>query len=130
MNKKVFTPRQEEVISLFKHGKLKRINLLDGSVRSGKTYISLILWALFVASMPEDKSYMMAGKTLNTLKRNCLDLLQSLIGSKNFYYSLSKKEAVLFKRKVYLEGVNDKRSENKIRGMTLMGGILRRAHAF
>ena len=121
MNKKVFTPRQEEVISLFKHGKLKRINLLDGSVRSGKTYISLILWALFVASMPEDKSYMMAGKTLNTLKRNCLDLLQSLIGSKNFYYSLSKKEAVLFKRKVYLEGVNDKRSENKIRGMTLMG---------
>lgn len=121
MNEKVFTPKQEEVISLFKNGKLKRINILDGSVRSGKTYISLVLWALFVASMPKDKAYMMAGKTLNTLKRNCLDLLESLVGTKGFWYSVSKKEAVLFGRKIYLEGVNDKRSENKIRGMTLAG---------
>jgi PBSX family phage terminase large subunit len=63
----------------------------------------------------------MVGKTLTSLKRNCLDELQKLVGIKNFDYNLSRKEAVLFGRKVYLEGTNDTRAEGKIRGMTLTG---------
>ena len=63
----------------------------------------------------------MAAKTLTTLKRNCLDLLETLAGRKNFTYSLSKKEACLYGRKVYLEGVADSEAESKIRGMTLQG---------
>ncbi len=38
-----------------------------------------------------------------------------------FTYSLNSKEGWLFGRKIYLEGVNDSRAENKIRGMTLNG---------
>ena len=34
----------------------RRINLLTGSVRSGKTYVSLLKWAVFVGSMPEASS--------------------------------------------------------------------------
>lgn len=121
MNNRVFSPKQEKLISLFKNGALKRINLLDGSVRSGKTYISLVLWALYVATMPKDGSYIMVGKTLTTLKRNCLDILESIAGSNAFTFSISKKEGTLFGRKLFFEGVNDKRSESKIRGMTLSG---------
>lgn len=117
----IFTPKQAELIKLFKLGKLRRINILHGSVRSGKTWISLVLWALWVATMPEDKSYIMVAKTLTSLKRNCLDLLQSLVGEENFSYSLAAKEGRLFGRKIYLEGVNDARSESKIRGMSLQG---------
>ncbi len=117
----IFTPKQAELIRLFKLNKLRRINILHGSVRSGKTWISLVLWSLWVAIMPEDKSYLMVGKTLISLKRNCLDLLQSLVGEENFSYSFSAKEGRLFGRKIYLEGVNDVRSESKIRGMTLQG---------
>jgi PBSX family phage terminase large subunit len=63
----------------------------------------------------------MAGKTLTTLKRNVLDLLKDIFGAGNFSYSLSKKEAALFGRRIYLEGVSDSRSEGKIRGLTLDG---------
>ena len=66
-DKVTFSKKQEEVISLLKHGKLRRINLLEGSVRSGKTWISLILWAMWVATMPKDGVYLMAAKTLTAL---------------------------------------------------------------
>lgn len=117
---KNLTQKQNHLLRVAKGG-LRRINVLHGSVRSGKTWISLVLWCLWIRNMPRDKTYIMAAKTLTTLKRNCLDLLESLAGRRNFTYSLSKKEAQLFGRKVYLEGVADSEAESKIRGMTLQG---------
>ena len=121
MTDKVFTQKQEDLMRMLKRKELKRINILEGSVRSGKTWISLVLWAFWVATMPENGVYLMVAKTLTSLRRNCLDLLQSLVGKSSFSYSLSKKEGRLFGRLVYLEGVNDARAESKIRGMTLTG---------
>lgn len=123
LNKKseILSPKQSECLALLKNGGLRRINILQGSVRSGKTYVSLILWGFWVASKPPECTFLMAGKTLTTLKRNVLALLQEIFGDRNFEYSLSSKEAVFFGRKIYLEGVGDIRSESKIRGMTLDG---------
>jgi len=98
----------------------KRINLLTGSVRSGKTYVSLLKWAIFVASMPENCEFLMVGKTITSLKRNCLGLLEDLVGS-HFKYSISSKSGTLFGRRIWLEGANDIKAESKIRGMTLAG---------
>ena len=64
---------------------------------------------------------MMCAKSLTTLKRNCLLLLQELVGESNFTFSTSSKEGQLFGRKILLEGANDMRSESKIRGLTLQG---------
>lgn len=102
----------------------KRINLLTGSVRSGKTYVSLLKWAIFVGSMPSDCEFLMTGKTITSLKRNCLGLLQDLVGEKNFTYSISQKSGKLFGRTIWLEGANDDRAESKIRGMTLAGAYI------
>lgn len=121
MAKIAFTEKQNEFIRALKHNKLKRLNILEGSVRSGKTWISLIAWAVWVASSPKDYLYMMCAKSLQTLKRNCLLPLQELVGEKHFKFSLSTKEGVLFGRKIMLEGANDQRSEGKIRGITLGG---------
>ena len=108
-------------MSLWQTNKLKRINLLEGSVSSGKTWISLVLWAFWVKTMPYDGLYMMCAKSLTTLKRNCLLLLQELVGENNFTFSVPAKEGQLFGRKVLFEGANDARSEAKIRGLTLQG---------
>lgn len=118
---KVYTPKQRQLLKLWQQNKLKRLNILEGSVRSGKTWVSLVLWAFWVASSPKDKTYMMIGKTITTLKRNCLYPLQELVGERNFTFSTSAKEASLFGRKILLEGASDKRSEGKIRGVTLIG---------
>ncbi len=116
-----FSKKQADVISLLKHNNLKRINLLEGSVRSGKTWISLVVWAMWVATMPEDGTYLMTAKTLTALERNNLNLLASLVGNHNFTFSVASKRATLFGRTVYLEGASDARAENKIRGLTLTG---------
>lgn len=105
---------------LLKNGSLRRLNIFEGSVRSGKTHISMIMWAFWVACSPKDKAYLMSGKTLTTLKRNVLEPLKNLLGD-CFSYNVSKKEGELFGRRVYLEGAANAEAESKIRGMTLMG---------
>lgn len=102
---------------------LRRINLLYGSVRSGKTWISLLKWAIWIGQQPKEKEFLMVGKTITTLKRNCLGLLSELVGD-NFKCTLSTKKASIFGRTVWLEGANDERSESKIRGMTLQGAYI------
>lgn len=116
-----YTKKQEKLMNLWRTNKLHRLNLLEGSVSSGKTWISLVLWAFWVANMPRDRLYLMCGKSLTTLKRNCLLLLEELVGSSNFTFSLSAKEGYLFGRRILLEGAADARSEGKIRGITLQG---------
>jgi PBSX family phage terminase large subunit len=112
-----FSPKQWEFI---KHP-LPRLNILEGSVRSGKTFISLFAFSDFVASMPKEAEFIIIGKTLTALKRNILGPLTTIVGEMHFTYSVDQKEGYLWGRKVYLEGANDERSEGKIRGMTLAG---------
>ena len=119
-----FTPKQKQLISDFKHDRLKRINILDGSVRSGKTVITFILWGLWVATMPADKTYLMTARTLTTLKRNCLEPMVQFFGAENFQYSISSKQGRLFGRNIQFEGANDAQAEAKIRGLTLQGAYV------
>lgn len=122
----IYTPKQRQVMRLWQRNELKRINLLEGSVSSGKTWISLVLWAFWVSQMPNDADclYNMTGKSLGTLKNNCLLPLQSLVGESNFTFSTSAKEGRLFGRHILLEGANDAQAETKIRGLTLQGGYI------
>lgn len=118
MNNVTISERQKD----FLKAGFSRINLLDGSVRSGKTWVSLVAWALFVASMPKNAEFLMTGKTLTTLRRNCLGLLQELEPS--FTFNISAKKASLYGRTVWLEGADNEKAENKIRGMTLAGAYI------
>lgn len=124
MSEFFLTDKQKEFFSDWKHGRLRRINMLEGSVRSGKTYSSLILWALWLATRPETGKYLMVGKTITTLKRNCLDPLQQLLGEENMHFAAAAKRAKIFGRTVELEGAANAESENKIRGLTLSGAYL------
>lgn len=119
----IYTPKQRALMELWRTNKLRRINLLEGSVSSGKTWISLVLWAFWVKTMPDDPNclYLMSARSLTTLKRNCLLLLQSLVGESNFTFSISSKEGQIFGRRILLEGANDAQAEAKIRGLTLQG---------
>lgn len=119
----IYTQKQRNLMSLWQKNKLKRLNLLEGSVSSGKTWISLVLWAFWVKTMPNnpDSLYLMSARSLTTLKRNCLLLLQSLVGEKNFTFSTTSKEGYLFGRHILLEGADNIQSEAKIRGLTLQG---------
>lgn len=123
MKKVSISEKQDDFLTdIFVKGNYCKINLLEGSVRSGKTWISLIAFAIFVAQSPKDAQFLMVGKTVTTLKRNCLVLLQELEPS--FKFSTNAKTAKLFGRQIWLEGANDDSAEGKIRGMTLTGAYV------
>lgn len=98
-----------------------RINLWDGSVRSGKTVASLLRWAAFVKASRGEGDLVMAGKTERTLERNTLRPLQALLGARNVSIQRGRGEAWIFGRRVYMVGANDERAEEKIRGGTFEG---------
>ena len=97
-----------------------RINIWEGSVRSSKTICSLVRWLLYLHDGPPG-DLLMVGKTERTLKRNILDLLEQIVGSKNFRYKIGLGEGELFGRRVYIAGANDERAAGKIQGLTLAG---------
>lgn len=97
-----------------------RINLWEGSVRSGKTIASIIRWLDYIRTAPPG-ALAMIGKTERTLKRNILDEIERIVGRKHFKYNRGTGEAKIFGRVVHIVGANDERSEGKIRGMTLAG---------
>ncbi|MDR1021039.1 MAG: PBSX family phage terminase large subunit [Synergistaceae bacterium] len=99
----------------------RRINLWHGSVRSGKTFVSILRFLAYCAEMPEG-NLMMAGKTMTTLYRNIVVPMQEMIGDdRECHYTSSTKTLLLGGRRVMLEGANDEGSEQKIRGLTLAG---------
>ena len=108
----------------------RRLNFLIGSVRSGKTYVSLLKYALRVRYSSSDSTFMFCGRTLTTLKRNCLIPLQVLIGEDNFQYGTNSKQGVLFGHTIFLESATDEAAEEKIRGITLDGAYCDEATLF
>lgn len=97
----------------------RRINIWEGSVRSGKTIASIIRWFGYIKHSKYDK-FLMVGKTERTLKRNILDVIKDMCGSQ-FHYNSGIGEGRLFNKTIYIAGANDERSQEKIRGMTLAG---------
>jgi PBSX family phage terminase large subunit len=97
-----------------------RINIAEGSVRSGKTVSSILRWIEYVATAPPG-DLLMTGKTLRSLSRNILRPIQQFLNDKNFSLSLGAGECHILGRLCYLVGANDERAEGKIRGMTVAG---------
>src|SRR5690625_2632585 len=95
-----------------------RINILEGSVRSGKTHGSYEWWARSLLFSAPKGDLLMTGRTLKSLERNALLPMQRLTP---LTYSLQSKRADIMGRQRPLERANDRQSETKIRGMTIAG---------
>lgn len=97
------------------------LNIWEGSVSSSKTVTVDLRWIDYVINGPQGK-LLMVGKTERTLKRNVIDPLITMFGSKNINtVGMGRGEIHIFGRKVYLVGANDERAEQKIRGLSLVG---------
>jgi PBSX family phage terminase large subunit len=94
------------------------LNILVGSVRSGKTIASLIAFLRILQFFP-DSNIMFVGKSDKTLYRNVLMPLKEIVGSSNFSYSRTIGEGRVFKHNFYTAGAYDEKSVEKIQGITL-----------
>jgi len=99
-----------------------RINIFDGPVRAGKSFVALLRWIDFCANGPAGP-LIICGRTDKTIKRNIITPLQDLIGSA-VVYKQGKGEVQLYNRTMYVVGANDDRAEAKIRGSEFAGALL------
>lgn len=99
-----------------------RINIWEGAVRSGKTYISLWRFIKHITYGPLG-DYCIIAKTYDSFKRNILPQLQRMIGSDVRHYS-GKREIKLWGKTIHIIGADDERSESKVRGATFCGAYV------
>lgn len=113
---------------LFMRESSSRVCLLEGSIRSGKTIVSLLRWLMFVARAPRGGELVMIGRTRDAVFRNVLKPLQddSLFGdlASVTVYTNGSPTAKIFGRTVHIIGASDAKAEKVIRGMTVAGAYV------
>jgi PBSX family phage terminase large subunit len=112
-------PRQKQAV----RDTTARLNVLEGSVRSGKSVA--LDWRFIKAvgeskkGLPPDAVDIMVGKTLGSLRRNVINPIIELVGQEDAEYFPGKQELNLFGETVYCFGASDERAEGKIRGASV-----------
>lgn len=100
-----------------------RFTLWDGSIRSGKTFVSLLAWLSWIPKAPRG-SLVIIGKTKTTVVRNILDAIALIANKAIGSYSTHSDHVTIMGRRVWIVGANDAQAETKIRGWTLAGAYV------
>jgi PBSX family phage terminase large subunit len=99
-----------------------RINIWEGAVRSGKTYISVWRFLKELTEGPPGE-YCIISRTYDSFKRNILPQITNKIGTEAKYYS-GKREMNVWGKTIHIIGADDERAESKIRGPTFSGAYV------
>ena len=99
-----------------------KINIWEGAVRSGKTYISVLRFLKELTYGPAGE-YVIIAKTYDSFKRNVLPHLIGRIGADAKYYKGSR-EMNIWGKTIHIVGADDERAESKIRGPTFSGAYV------
>ncbi|WP_263120843.1 PBSX family phage terminase large subunit [Cellulomonas sp. RIT-PI-Y] len=105
-----------------------RINVWEGSVRSGKTIASLLRWLLYVATSTVRGELVVVSRTRDSAARNVFAPLMDpdLFGpiAHQVQYTAGAPTATILGRTVWVLGSSDVRSENVLRGLTCAGAYV------
>lgn len=101
------------------------INLAVGSIRSSKTITSLLRFTHHMLSMDETP-YAMAGNTLQSLRRNCIEPLTLMLDDLRIPCDvyMGKQEMVVDDCSIALFGLDKEGTDKKIKGYTSAGTYL------
>jgi PBSX family phage terminase large subunit len=99
------------------------IEAYEGSVRSSKTFTSLLEWVHFIRNGPAG-NLLMTGKTERTIINNLLLPLQELFGSKRVRINTGEGYVEILGRRVLIIGANNEAARTKIQGLTLAGAYV------
>jgi PBSX family phage terminase large subunit len=100
----------------------KKINIMVGSVRSGKTW-GLHSKILYLCDYPVSGRKLITGVSKASIKTNVLTDLFDIVGSRNFHYNSQSGELKLFKSEWLVYGAKDEGSEKYLRGATIGAAV-------
>ena len=95
------------------------MNLLWGSWRSSKSIAVDLKWIRDVVTLPEG-NMLMVGNTINSLIRNVLTPMMSMVGKNNIDIRVQRKEVDIFGRTIWLEGADKMDAYKRIEGESLL----------
>jgi PBSX family phage terminase large subunit len=117
MIEKIYTPKQWAVVQDLKIKQPRQV-ILEGAIRSGKTYLGILYWNALV-SRHKKKLFIMTGQTISSLKRNVLDDIEKLFGV-NTHLNINN-EFEYHGNKVACFGTDKADSFKSMRGLTAQG---------
>ena len=97
----------------------KRINILYGSWRSSKSVAVDLKFLMDILKLP-DGNILLVGNTINSLQRNVISVLKSIIGTRNIDIKRQSKELDIFGRTVWIEGADKEDAYKRIEGESLV----------
>jgi PBSX family phage terminase large subunit len=101
-------------------GQKASIVALEGSVRSGKTWASLIDWVTYCLHGPEGQ-LLMTGRTERTVIENTILPLQAFLGERRVKLNRGLGTVHILGRRCRIVGANDEAAVTKIQGPTFAG---------
>jgi PBSX family phage terminase large subunit len=105
-----------------------RVNVWEGSIRSGKTVASLLRWVIFCSDAPASGALVIIGRTRDSAWRNVVAPLQdsSLFGSISAQVvgNYGAPTCTILGRRVYILGASDAKAEKILRGLTVCGAYV------
>lgn len=101
-------------------GKDARINILEGSVRSGKTIAMMLKWFRYITDGPKGL-LVMTGVSKDTIYDNVLRDMFDTLDEDDYSYNRQTGDLRIFDRNIKVIGAKDEGSEKYLRGKTLAG---------
>ncbi len=105
-----------------------RVNIWEGSIRSGKTFASILRFLTFVATAPRGGELVIVGKNRDSVYRNFFRPIEEAPGLEGFaasvHYRSGAPSAHILGREIHVIGANDAKAEAKLRGMTVAGAYV------
>ena len=101
------------------------IIIADGAIRSGKTIAMICSFLQFTQSTFSGQNFIIAGKTVGSLKRNVIQPMQQIMGAWGWEYSFNRSEGyiVVGTNTYYLFGANTEASQDSLQGLTAAGAF-------
>ena len=105
----------------------KRGIILDGAIRSGKTSIGALSFVFWAMDSFDGQTFAMCGKTIQSLRRNVIRQLKSMLQSRGYGVEEKRSENYMIVRfqgkenEFYFFGGKDESSQDLIQGITLAG---------
>lgn len=98
-----------------------KLNISEGAVRSGKTFITNLRWMRYVRKEAPKEKLLMSGFSKNTIKENVIDDIESIVGEGNPNFNYKEGLLRLYGKKIEVVGAGKADSEKAIRGRTYGG---------
>ncbi len=126
---KSFSKKQLKVLTWWKHTKYKdKAGIIcEGSVRSGKTVSMILSFVLWANSNFENSVFIVAGKTVGSLKRNVISELIKMLNSLDIEYSINNTNNYIEignnNNIFYMFGGGNEASQDLIQGLSASGAF-------